>query len=182
MSYKHILSLEVPETANEALLRIVDTTSYDSNLPVECPILQIMSPGFNVPVNIDMLPGFNVALNACTLGIQSANCGTTTQPLPDGVYVIRYSVSPNDKAWVEYNHLRVTSTMTAYYKKLAEIDCAPCEPSAETKKILAEMCYIRAMIDAAKAKVEYCQSPREGVELLTYAIKKLKSLECSKVC
>jgi hypothetical protein len=182
MASRHILSLEVPETANEALFRVVDTSTYDVNLPVECAILQIMAPGFNAPKNIDVTPGFNLALNACTLGIQTVNCGEKNQPLPDGVYVIRYSISPNDKAWVEYNHLRTTSTLTAYYKKLSEIDLSPCEPSTETRKIMSEMKYIRSLIDAAKAKVEYCKSPKEGIELLTYAIKKLKSLECNTMC
>lgn len=182
MASRHILTLEVPETANDRILRLVDTSNYVSNLPIECGTLQITSPGFNAPRNIEALPGFNLVLNACTLGIQTVGCDNSNEPLPDGVYIIRYSISPNDKVWVEYNHLRVTQTLNAYYKKLCEFDIAACEPSGEMKKLLSEMKYIRTLIDAAKAKVEYCGSPSEGLELLQYAIKKLKSIDCSSLC
>jgi len=182
MASKHILTLEVPETANDRLLRVVDTSSYLSNLPVECGTLQITSPGFNAPRNIEAIPGFNLVLNACTLGIQVTGCDSDNEPLPDGIYVIRYSVSPNDKVWVEYNHLRTTQTLNAYYKKLCEIDVAACEPSTEVKQAMYEMKYIRTLIDAAKAKVEYCGNPSEGLELLQYAIKRLKNLDCNSLC
>lgn len=182
MASKHILTLEVPETANEKILRLVDTSSYVSTLPIECGTLQITSPGFNAPRNIEALPGFNLVLNACTLGIQTVGCDNDNEPLPDGIYIIRYSISPNDKVWVEYNHLRTTQTLNAYYKKLCEFDVAACEPSGEMKKQLAEMKYIRTLIDAAKAKVEYCGEPGNGLELLQYAIKKLKSIDCSSIC
>jgi hypothetical protein len=36
---------------------------------------------------------------------------------------------------------------------------------------------IKSMIDAAKAKVEYCHNPREGYELFVYALRRLE-----KVC
>ena len=36
---------------------------------------------------------------------------------------------------------------------------------------------IKSMFDAAKAKVEYCHTPKEGLELYTYALRRLE-----KVC
>ena len=44
------------------------------------------------------------------------------------------------------------------------------------------MYYIRTLIDAAKAKVEYCQSPNEGMELFNFAKKKLKKITCDICC
>ena len=37
-------------------------------------------------------------------------------------------------------------------------------------------------VDAAKAKVEYCNSPNEGMELYTFAYNKLKKITCEICC
>jgi len=122
MGAKHHLSLEIPETANTKLFRVSDTSFYANDLAVECPTLQILSPGFNVPKDVEAIPGFNYVLNACTLGTQVSGCG-------------------------------------------------------DVNADLAEMRLIKSMIDAAKAKVEYCHNPREGYELFVYALRRLE-----KVC
>jgi len=129
---------------------------------------------FNEPVNIEVLPGFNLILNACTLGIQSSNCGTTSQRLPDGIYTIRYSVSPNDKVYVEYQYLRVCQTLNKYFNFLCKLEMAACEPQADVKADLEELRMIRSFIDAAKVKVEYCSSPQQGMDLFLYAQSRLQ--------
>ena len=117
-------------------------------------------------------------VNACTLGQQTVGCSSTNfGTIADGVYVVRYSVSPNDKVFVQYNFLRMTGGLNLYYAKLAGLEVKACEPSIETKNILSEMRLIKSMFDAAKAKVEYCHTPKEGLELYTYALRRLE-----KVC
>jgi hypothetical protein len=177
MGAKHHLSLEIPETANTKLFRVSDTSFYANDLAVECPTLQILSPGFNVAKDVEAIPGFNYVLNACTLGTQVSGCGDVNADLADGIYVIRYSVSPNTQVFVEYNYLRVTAALNLYYSKLGQLDVKACEPDQEVKKNLAEMRLIKSMIDAAKAKVEYCHNPKEGYELFVYALRRLE-----KVC
>jgi hypothetical protein len=177
MATKHELSLEIPETANSKFLRIVDTSSYSKDLSVECPTLQVLSPGFNATTDIDSIAGFNYILNACTLGIQDKGCSTFSAKLGDGIYVIRYSVSPNDHVYVEYNHLRRTQALNLYYQKLGEIDLGAYDPTDTQLELLAEMRLIKSMFDAAKAKVEYCHEPKEGYDIFVYALKRLE-----KVC
>jgi hypothetical protein len=120
-----------------------------------------------------VLPDFNLILKACTLGIQSSGCGTDSSILPDGIYVIKYSVSPNDKVYVEYQYLRVCQTLNNYFNELGRLEMAACEPSADVKDQLNELTMIKNFIDAAKVKVEICESPQEGMQLLTYAQKRL---------
>ena len=160
MASKHQLSLEVPETNNCQVFRVFDTSLYTDDLEVTCGTLQITSPGFNEPVNIEVLPGFNLILNACTLGLQSSGCGTISQRLPDGIYTIRYSVSPNDKVYVEYQYLRVCQTLNKYFNFLCKLEMAACEPQPDVKANLEELRMIKSFIDAAKVKVEYCESPQ----------------------
>lgn len=173
MAVKHQLSLEVPDTNNVKVLRIFDTSLYAESFDTTCGLLQITSPGFNLPVNIDVLPHYNLVLNACTLGLQRTGCGENSAAMPDGIYVIRYSVAPNDKVYVEYNHLRTTQTINKYFSELSKLEMAGCEPSADVKERLAELSLIKSFIDAAKIKVEYAHNPHEGMDLLIYAQKRL---------
>lgn len=174
MPSKHQLSLEVPDTNNCAVFRVLDTSLYSELLEVTCGTLEITSPGFNEPVSIEVLPNFNLILNACTLGIQSAGCGTTSELIPDGIYKIKYSVSPNDKVFVEYQYLRVCQTVNRYMSQLCKLELAACEPQADVKADLNELRLIKSFIDAAKVKVEYCENPQQGMELLLYAQKRLQ--------
>ena len=182
MASKHILSLDVLESANSSILNVVDTSVYSDQLPVDCQELLITPPGFNAPVLTTVQEGFNLPFNACSLGIQTTGCNDSINQLPDGIYIIKYSVAPNDKVYVEYNHLRTTELLSQYFSKLCELEAQPCEPSSTRKDLLHEMYYIRTLIDAAKAKVEFCQSPNEGMELYNFAKKKLKKITCTICC
>tara|TARA_B110000196_G_scaffold319334_1_gene337108 strand:+ start:5566 stop:6114 length:549 start_codon:yes stop_codon:yes gene_type:complete len=182
MAAKHILSLEVPTVANCEILKIIDTSQYADNLPIDCPELLITPPGFNIPAQISVQPGFDLNINACALNLQTTGCNSTRANLQDGIYIIKYSVAPNDKVYVEYNLLRTTTILSEYYRKLCELDITPCEPTSTRRQLLAEMKYIRTLIDAAKAKVEYCQSPHEGMELYEFAKKKLAKITCDVCC
>ena len=52
--------------------------------------------------------------------------------------------------------------------------------AAQSKEITQKD--VDRVIDAAKAKVEFCQSPNEGMELYEFAKKKLKKITCSVCC
>lgn len=178
---KHVLSLDVTDTNNIKVFRIADTSSY-ADFPATCGVLQIRVPGFNTTQSIDVLPYFNLVLNACSLGIQTTGCGVDSVNLPDGIYQLRYSVSPNDKVYVEYSYLRTTATMNKYYQFMCDLDMGACEPEAKTKDKLEKLQLIRSYVDAAKAQVEYCHNLEKGIELLKYAQTQLNKLSLSGSC
>lgn len=182
MASKHQLSLELPDTNNIKVLRLFDTSLYAEDLAIDCGTLRITSPGFNLPVAIDILKGFNIVLNACSLGLQRTNCQEASQPLPDGIYVINYSVAPNTSVYVEYNHLRTTQTTNKYFNLLCDLEMSGCEPGADVKEKLEELRLIKSFIDAAKAKVEYAHEPQAGMELLIYAQKRLNKYATECAC
>jgi hypothetical protein len=178
---KHVLSLEVPDTLNNIILRIADTSIYSSDISIECPILNVTVPGFNYSVEygeVEINSGFSLNLTACNLELQTTGCGTNFKALPDGIYIIKYSVSPNDVIYVEYNHLRVTKLLNIYYNVLCELDIAACDPDTEKAKKLDELSKIKMYIEAAKSKVEICHEPKKGMELYTYAKDLLDKFDC----
>lgn len=171
---KHQLSLDVPDTNNIKVFRLSDTSIYSEDLPVKCGYIQITSPGYSSPVNIETLPYFNLVLNACSLGIYQGGCGEDSPPLSDGIYTLRYSVSPNEKVYVEYNYLRITQTLNEYYRALSNLEMSSCEPTPDIKAKLKDLRLIRSFLDAAKAKVEYSNNPYQGIEIFEYAKKLLR--------
>lgn len=182
---QNVLSIEAPDTMNKCILRIVDTSIYNPLQLPTCPWLQITLPGFNIPVNFDdteISPGFMLNLTACDLDLQTAGCGTTYDDLPDGIYIIKYSVSPNDQVYVEYNHLRITKALYMIQCILCYLDLAACDPPVAVKQKLDQLTFIRRYLDAAKAKVEFCHEPTKGMELYRYAIKLLDKLACNTDC
>ena len=175
---QHILSLEVPTVFNPCILSVLDTSVYTDLIPVTCPTLNVTVPGFNYSTQLTIVPGDNTILTACDLQLQTVDCGTTLSNIPDGIYVIKYSVSPNDLVFVEYNHLRITKALNTYNTILCNLDLAACEPSATIEKKLDKLKMAKMYLDAAKAKVEYCHEPSKGMSLYNYAVKLMKNIEC----
>lgn len=182
---QHVLSIEAPDTMNKCILRLVDTSVYNPLQPPTCQWLQITLPGFNVPVNFDdtqISPGFMLNLTACDLDLQTARCGTSYDDLPDGIYIIKYSVSPNDLVYVEYNHLRITKALYMIQCILCYLDLSTCDPPTLVKEKMEQLSMIREYLYAAKAKVEFCHEPSKGMELYRYAVKLLNKLACNTDC
>jgi hypothetical protein len=169
---KHALSLIIPDTMNDWSLTIQDSSIYTTLIPISCPTLQVLVPGFikaatfteTTPVEVQ--PGFILNLSACNLEIQTNNC------------VIKYSVSPNDIVFVEYNHLRITQALKKWNKHLCELELAPCDPPTDKKVKLKELMEIKYYLEAAKNMVEFCHKADKGMDLYNYALKRLNKLKC----
>jgi hypothetical protein len=175
----HQLRLEIPEVLNTCILKIMDMSTYSDIVPITCPTLNITLPGFTYSTQLDFTPNSSVALNACDLQIQTNQCDEVNYDLPDGIYVIKYSVSPNDVVYVEYNHLRISMALNKYKSILCKLDLSNCEP---TKKILdkvEELKKIKIYLDTAVAKVETCHEPQKGMSLYNYAIALMDKLDCT---
>lgn len=174
MAIKHHLALDIPETACDNILRIVDASVYGEGLDVDCERLTIYLPGFNTPsfITNNLEPAFVKNISMIDLGMQASDA-EVLNPFPDGLYKIAYSVSPNDKVFVEYYHLRTTNITNDYYAELCKVQLQTCEPDAEQHQKLHDLRYIKMYIDAAKAKAEYCHLTTQATDMLTYAEKLL---------
>lgn len=178
MSSRHILSLDIPVTTNPSILKIWDSSIYSNDLDVTCAILKIKSPGFINPVIIEVEPGFSLNLCACNLGIITQGCDTDYSPLPDGVYEIEYSVSPNDIVFVEYAHLRTVSIRESLYKEICTSGLSGCLPNLDAGDRIKEISLIETFIKGAEIMTSRCGDPVKGMEMLQYAKKRLDRYTC----
>jgi hypothetical protein len=182
MALKHRLDLEIPDSNKITLLRVLDASTYADGIAVKCPRLRILTPGAAEAVEIDVQIHFNIGLDSLQLGLNPVG-NSDQHDLPDGIYAIRYSVSPNDKVWIEYNLLRTVESMNLYHETLGQIGLQTCEPPHEVKKKVQELFLIEAYIKAAKVEVEYKHNPEKGIALLTYADKLLTRFrKCHLTC
>ena len=184
----HILSLDIPTVLNTCVMKIFDTSVYQTvspNIPIICPTLTITVPGFGYSTEIigdkmiNFVEGGHINLTACDLGLQKENCDTILANIPDGIYAIKYSVSPNNLVFVEYNYLRISQALNKYYKVLCNVDLAACDPPAKIKAKLERLRLIKMYLESAKSKVEFCHEPQKGMSLYNYALKLLNKFECS---
>ncbi len=178
----HRLSLEAPTTLNPYILRIDDTSVYSSELEVTCPQLLVQFPGFKRSVEIIPTIDRNsrgewVPFRGIYTGV-SLGLGRNICKLQDGIYILHYSVSPNNLVYVEYTHLRITNAMNRIYDLYCDIDLSASTPYKETKEKLDRIKEIEEFLEAAKSKVENCGDQSKGLELYNYAIKLLDKMTC----
>lgn len=181
----HILSIEIPEITNPKVLRVYDSSTWDPLLNSDEVKLDIISPGFLEPKEIIVSREFDKLLNCSNLGIYVVTDPSEYVNLPDGIYVIRLTnTNGQDSEWVEYNHLRQVCLLNKWYKALCSLSLNPCNMlTKDIEEKRKELYQIKMYIDAAKAKVEYCKSPNDGLELHHYADKLLsKYSENCKTC
>lgn len=179
---KHNLALHVVESLHPCMLSIQDISTYSNLIPTDCSTLQITPPGFVNSFAFTEDINFSRSYTACDLGLQNQECGSVFYDLPDGIYVIKWSIAPNDQIYVEYNHLRMVKAMTKYYEALCDLDLsANCQPDKYTADKLKELNQIRMYLESAKASVEICHEPQTGMELYNYALSLLNKFNC-KTC
>jgi len=180
---KHQLSLEIPDTLNTCIIRVIETSIYSSTVQVECPKLEITPTGFwQAYVVDDLTEGFAENITACKMGLQIYNCDQQYNDLEDGIYIVRYSVSPNETVFVEYNHLRITKALNLINDILCCLDLAACDPQKPIKDKLRELQLLETQLKAAKVQVEICHQPSKGMDMYKYVINKLKKLSCGCGC
>ena len=180
----HQLGLNILDVREEKLFQILDASVYDTLLPIVCPELLITVPGFQTSASIApelLTQGFNLRLTACDLEIQNVRCDSEMWELPDGIYAIRYSLSPSEYIKVEYNHLRLTKAYIRLDKIRCNLDLNDCLPDKNKKDKMVRIAEVEEYLKSAKAKVEYCHESKKGMKLYEYALKLMDKIDC-KYC
>ena len=161
------------------MLRLVDTSVYNQMIKLTCPQLLVTYPGFSTShLIVGVQPNYILNLTACDLGVQKSNCGASFVTLQDGIYVIRWSVSPNDVVYVEYNHLRITGALKRIDGILCDLDLRGCEPTPDNNEKLNKLCKLSMQLKAAKAMVETCHKPKQGMDIYNHVVKQLDKFAC----
>lgn len=169
---KHFLSLNILDITNEGIFIVEDTSIYTPSLPVSCMNLQITPPGFHSPtIYTPTTTGFKFILNACTLGIAvPTGCSQQLPQVPDGIYQLHYSVSPNDQVFVSYNYLRVVSAINRLNELLCAVGLSQCLPDKDQVQEVNELNMIRGYLRSAQTNCNDRRNPVDAINQYRYAI------------
>jgi len=118
------LEILVVPTYNTLTLGIADASTYPVSPAVTSPTIEITVPGFgmvSLPFNIN---DFNI-FNSASLGLTAV--GDPLLPLPDGVYYLRYSVTPAYINYVERTIIRVEKLQEKFDNAFMKLEMMECD-------------------------------------------------------
>lgn len=170
---RHILSVDVVPTQDVNILHLFDTSRYADGLGKNCATLEVTIPGFTDIRVIETNPFFNIAFDSISLQISAANA-TERSALPDGLYKIRYSVSPNDSVYTEQYYLRTTNFDNLMFELRCKVKLSTCSPESGVLNRLEDLDLIDNFMKSAIAKVDYCDQISQGLDLFGYAYQLLE--------
>lgn len=162
-----ILDFLITPTYSTKTIAINDTSTYENDPPtVTTPTLEVSIPGFDTVTVPFVTESLNV-LNSLILGI--TNVGES--PLPDGIYVFRYSVDPAETIFVEKTIMRVDQLQEKFDTAFMKLDLANCSDKI-TKQQKVSLDTIYYFIQASIAAANNCAT-NEAVTLYQKADKLL---------
>ena len=118
------LDILVVPTYSVLTLGVADASVYPTNPPVvSAPSIEIDIPGFGTKI-LPFVPNQLNVFTSSNLGITEEGCN---QPLPDGVYRLRYSVAPAYANYVERSILRVEKLQEKFDNAFLQLNMMECD-------------------------------------------------------
>ena len=125
------LDIFILQTYNVKTLAVVDASTYTSVPPaVVSPSLAITPPGFNTVVLPFKVNVYNI-FNSASLGISPVG---TEEPLPDGVYYLKYTVAPALENFVDKTWMRVDKIQEKFDAAFMSLDMMECDSAIKSQE------------------------------------------------
>jgi hypothetical protein len=149
------LDLNIIPTHNIKTIGVADASTYETNLIITSPTLEITPPGFP-KISIPFVARSVNIFNSNNLGISNCTNEDLLHILPDGIYKLKYSIQPSLSNYVEKSFFRVDALKCKYMKAFLSIDmdCSNC--SANMKNSKKTISKVRLLIDGVLASANEC--------------------------
>ena len=158
------LDIIVVPTYSTFTLGVVDASTYPTNPPaVISPTIEIDVPGFGSVFKTFVPNDINIFTSA-DLGITEEGC---KQPLPDGIYRLKYSVAPAYTYYVERSIMRIERLQEKFDSAFLKLDMMECDRALKTQSSVT-LNTINFFIQGAIAAANNC-SQHESIKLYNQA-------------
>lgn len=164
------LDLTIIPSYSSALLIVADISQYPTGFNISTPTIEITPPGF-IMKSIAFTPQNVQIYNAESLDITCDDC--TSFPLPDGIWKIKYSVTPAYLYFVEKNFLRVDKLIEKYDTAYLKLDILQCDQTFKREQKY-KLDLINAYIEGAIASANKC-ALKQAMDLYNRADRELTS-------
>lgn len=119
-----ILDLMLIDTHSSKSIGISDFSQYPVNYNIVSPTLEITASGFS-PVTVAFEPN---SINIFTSNNLNITCeGEAIQDIPDGIYTIKYSITPAYIYFVSRSFLRVDALQEKFDTAFMKLDILQCD-------------------------------------------------------
>lgn len=146
------LDILVVPTYNTLMLGIADASVYPSDPPVvSAPTIEINVPGFGlvaIPFNVNELNTFN----SVNLGLSPVG---QYDPIPDGIYYLKYSIAPAFENYVDKTIIRVDKLQEKFDEAFMKLDMMECDRAIKTQSKI-DLMSISFLINGAIAAANNC--------------------------
>ena len=146
------LDILVIPTYDTLTLGIADASTYPNDPPtVSSPTIEITVPNFgivNLPFNVNVLNVFS----SSSLGITPIG---TNDPIPDGIYYLKYTVDPAEVNFVNKTTMRVDKLQQKFDEAFMKLDMMECDRAIKTQAKV-ELTTISFFINGALAAANNC--------------------------
>lgn len=163
-----MLDFIITPTYDKKLMAVMDNSTY--TVPAVDPLLSITVPNFD-PVDVVFTPSVMNILNSEILELSAA--GEDLIPLPDGVYVIRYSNDPAATNYIEKNIMRVDLIQEKFDEAFMKLDMMECDKAIKTQSKV-DLSTIYFLIQGSVAAANSCAITEANI-LYQQAAKSLNS-------
>lgn len=176
----HKLGLNILDTINTSIFKIIDESVYSDIVPFNCPKLLITAPGFQYSFEVNqalLTKGFNLTLTACDLGMQKKHCESVMNELPDGIYAVKYSVAPSEYVFIEVAYLRTSKIEKQIQQMYCDLSLSCCNVDRYKENKILEIYNLEAKLRVAKAKVN-CGDFEKGMFIFNDVVKSVSNIDC----
>ena len=171
------LDILVMPTYSPYTLAIGDYSSYPVGFTPASPTLEVSAAGFPTQ-SVSFVPNNLNIYNSTNLGITCVD--GPNELLPDGIYTLKYSISPAYVNFVEKTILRVDNIMERYDTAFMKLDMMECDGQLK-KQQKVELDSINYFIQCAIAAANKCANVK-AIELYNQADKMLTKISQCKNC
>jgi len=162
------LDILVLPTYNTLTLGIADASTYPNDPPiVSSPTIEIDVPTLGkvyLPFNVNE---FNI-FNSVTLGISELG---DLQPLPDGVYIFKYTIAPAYTNYVDKSFMRIDKLQEKFDSAFLKLDLMECDQQIK-KQAKEDLSTISFYIQGSVAAANNCATT-QATKLYIHADKML---------
>jgi hypothetical protein len=152
------LNILVVPTYSTLTLGIADASTYPAAPPISNPIIEIVVPGFDT-VALPFVPNTLNIFDSTDLGLTSS--GDDLLPLPDGIYYIKYSITPAFENFVDKSIIRVEQLQEKFDEAFLTLEMMECDLAIKTQQIV-NLTSINFFIQGAIAAANNCATDRSN--------------------
>lgn len=173
---KIILNLKLEPTYDLYSIGFADMSHY-TDAAILSPSIEITSPGFPkkslafTPKSVNLYRSIDLGLN----------CDDNLLPIPDGLYIVKYSIFPSTDNYVEKMFYRVDNLICRLEEKFLEVDISECNCNNNSKRALKKQLQeIRLMIEGIMANSNACDFDKASYlyKMASKSLDNMKNCEC----